>query len=66
MPKQTYDSSNLIELVNTPIKELIAFRHLERPKAFNLPALKALFELLSLPNDLAIRLTQNEEVAQQH
>jgi len=65
LPKQTYDSSNLIELVNTPIKELIAFRHLERPKAFNLPALKALFELLSLPKDLATKLTQNEEIAQQ-
>jgi hypothetical protein len=65
LPKQTYDTSNLAELAATPIKELITFRHLERPKAFNLPALKALFELLSLPSDLATALTQNEDIALQ-
>lgn len=60
LPKQIFDSSNFAELAATPIKDLIAFRHLERPKDFNLPALKALFELLALPSDLAIALTQNE------
>jgi hypothetical protein len=65
LQKQTYDSSNIAELVATPIKELTTFRHLERPKEFNLPALKALFELLSLPNDLAITLTQNGDAALQ-
>ncbi len=65
MQKQTYDTSNLAELMASPIKELISFRHLERPKDFNLPALKALFELLALPSDLAIALTQNENLALQ-
>ncbi len=63
LTNQSFDSSNIAQLVATPIKDLIAFRHLERPKAFNLPALKALFELFQLPNsnDLANALTQNQD-----
>ncbi|MCK5523231.1 MAG: hypothetical protein KAI83_08875 [Thiomargarita sp.] len=62
---QSYDATQLSALAATPIKDLLAFKHLERPKAFNLPALKALFELLALPRGLEIALTKNEPVALQ-
>ncbi len=65
MPRQQFDTSNFTTLAATPVKDLIEFRHLERPKDFNLPALKALFELLTLPSGLEIALTHNEDSAVQ-
>ncbi len=65
MPKRQFDASNFAALAAAQIKDLLTFRHLERPKDFNLPALKALFELLALPSGLEIALTQNEETAVQ-
>ena len=65
MPKQQFDASNFATLAAIPIKELLEFRHLEHPKEFNLPALKALFELLGLPSGLEVPLTQNEDSAVQ-
>jgi len=63
LPGQKWNASDIKRLVDTPLKELLAFKHLERPKDFNVPALKALFELLGLSTELAIQLTQNEEKA---
>jgi len=65
MPKQTYDATNFANLAALPINELLTFRHLERPKDFNLPALKALFELLGLPKGLEVALTNQEVQAVQ-
>jgi len=62
---QSYDATQLTPLAATPIKDLLTFKYLERPKAFNLPALKALFELLALPNHLEIALTKKEPAAVQ-
>ena len=44
----------------TGIEELKNFKHIERPKDWNLPALKALFELVGLTPGMAQLLTQNE------
>jgi predicted ATPase len=63
--RQQFDASNFPALAATPIKYLRDFKHLERPNAFNLPALKALFELFELPNDLVIALTNKQEHAVQ-
>ena len=41
--------------------KLAEFKHIERPKDWNLPGLKALFELLGLTPGLAQLVTQNEE-----
>ncbi|EDN70961.1 vrlK [Beggiatoa sp. PS] len=60
-----FDASNFSDSAAIPIKELLAFKHLERPKAFNLPALKALFELFALPSGLEIALSNNEDFAVQ-
>jgi hypothetical protein len=62
---QQFDASNFSESATIPIKELLAFKHLERPKAFNLPVLKALFELFALPSGLEIALSNHEDFAVQ-
>jgi Family of unknown function (DUF6079) len=63
VPGRKFDATNLAQLATTPLDELIAFKHIERPKDWNLPALKALFELLGQPPGLAQALTQGGEPA---
>jgi Family of unknown function (DUF6079) len=48
IPGKKFDASSLDLLVTTPIGELVTFKHVEPPKDWNLPALRALFELLEL------------------
>jgi len=63
VPGKKLDATNLIQLTATPLDELVNFKHIERPKDWNLPALKALFELLGQPPGLAQALTQGGEQA---
>jgi len=65
MPKQSYNMTNFATFVTIPLKELLEFKHLERHKEFNLPALTALFELLGLPSGLEMALTKNDTGAVQ-
>lgn len=48
IPGRKFDATALSELAAEPISELVNFKHIERPKEWNLPALGALFELLDL------------------
>lgn len=57
IPGAKFDSSNLAVLAGTAIDDLANFKHVERPKEWNLAALKALFEVLSLPPGLANDIT---------
>ena len=52
-----YDASGLDEMARTPISGLADFRHLERPKDWNLPGMTTLFELLDLPPGEARQVT---------
>ena len=63
IPGRKFDATSLSHLASTPIKELINFKHIERPKEWNLPALKALFELFGLSPGLATLVTQGNEDA---
>jgi hypothetical protein len=63
VPGRKLDATNIGQLTATPLDELINFKHIERPKDWNLPALKALFDLLSQPPGLAQALTQGGEQA---
>jgi len=56
-----FDATGLPQLAGTGIEELIQFKHIERPKDWNLPALKALFELLGLTPGMAQLVTQGKE-----
>ncbi|MCP4404915.1 MAG: ATP-binding protein, partial [bacterium] len=61
IPGQKFDATGLQMLAAAPLDELIYFKHLEQPKEWNLPALKALFELLKLAPGNAQLLAQGDE-----
>ncbi|NLD05176.1 MAG: ATP-binding protein [Synergistaceae bacterium] len=61
IPGKKFDATSLQQLAGTDIDELSQFKHIERPKDWNLPALKALFELLGLTPGLAQLVTQNKD-----
>ena len=63
IPGKKLDATNIAQLTATPLDELLNFKHIERPKDWNLPALKTLFELLGQPPGLAQALTQGGEQA---
>ncbi|MEH2331136.1 DUF6079 family protein [Nostoc sp.] len=60
VPGNKFDANNLDTLVTTSVEELINFKHLEQPKDWNLPALRALFELLGLTPGMAQLITQGQ------
>ena len=61
VPGRKFDAADLSAMAAVPLDELIHFKHVERPKEWNLPALKALFELLGLTPGMANLVTQGEE-----
>jgi hypothetical protein len=61
IPGKKFDATGLTQLAATSIKELVQFKHIEPPKDWNLPALKALFGLLGLAPGLAQLVTQGKE-----
>lgn len=61
IPGKKFDATGLAQLAGTGIDELAQFKHIERPKDWNLPALKALFELLGLTPGMAQLLTQGKD-----
>lgn len=56
-----FDATALQLLSATSIDELINFKHLEQPKEWNIPGLKAIFETLGLPPGNAQLITQSKE-----
>ena len=61
VPGKKFDATGLPQLAGTGIEELEQFKHIERPRDWNLPALKALFELLGLTPGMAQLVTQSKE-----
>ena len=61
IPGKKFDATGLPQLAGTGIDELTQFKHIERPKDWNLPALKALFELLGLTPGMAQLVTQGKD-----
>jgi len=61
IPGKKFDATSLPQLAGTGIDELTQFKHIERPKEWNLPALKALFELLELAPGMAQLVTQGKD-----
>ena len=60
IPGQKYDATGLQQLASASIYELVRFKHLEQPKGWNLPALKALFELFDMTPGMAQLITQGK------
>ena len=61
IPGSKFDATGLSTLAGTHINDLINFKHVERPKDWNLPALKATFELLDLAPGLAQEVTLGKD-----
>lgn len=61
VPGKKFDATALPQLAATGVDELTQFKHIERPKDWNLPALKAAFELLGLTPGLAQLVTQGKD-----
>ena len=55
------DAADLPALAALPLDELLGFKHVERPKDWNVPALKALFELLGLTPGMAVLVSQGKD-----
>ncbi|MBF0308899.1 MAG: ATP-binding protein [Magnetococcales bacterium] len=55
-----FDAGNLSELAACPVDDLIAFKHLERPREWDMAALKALFEMLGITPGLAQLVAQGK------
>ena len=61
IPGKKFDATGLAQLAATGMDELVRFKHLEQPKEWNLPALKALFELLGMTPGMAQLVTQGKD-----
>ena len=61
IPGRKFDATGLQQLAATGMDELVRFKHLEQPREWDLPALKALFELLGIPPGMVQLVTQGED-----
>jgi hypothetical protein len=61
IPGKEFDAGNLELLVTTSVDDLLNFKHVEQPKTWNLPALKAVFELLGIPPGMAQLVTEGKD-----
>ena len=61
IPGSKFDATGLQQLAATGMDELIRFKHLEQPKEWNIPALKAMFELLGMTPGMAQLVTRGKE-----
>ena len=61
IPGKKFDATSLPQLAGTNVDELTQFKHIEQPKDWNLPALKALFELLDLTPGMAQLVAQSKD-----
>ena len=58
VPGKKFDATDLAELAATSVPDVVGFKHLERPRDWNVPGMKALFELLGLSPGEAQLVTQ--------
>jgi hypothetical protein len=65
LPGKEFTATDLGELAKRPLDDLTEFKHIKQPKDWNIPAIKALFDLLGLPTGLAVQVTQNDAEAVQ-
>ncbi len=61
IPGKKFDATDVSVLAARSVEDLVNFKHVERPKEWNLPALKATFELLGLTPGMAQLVTQGKE-----
>jgi len=53
----TFDASNITSMASQDFNDLINFKYIKKPKGWNLPGMKALFELIDAPLGWAEQIT---------
>lgn len=61
IPGKKFDATSVPLLASCSMDELVRFKHIEPPKDWSLPAIKALFELVGLAPGLAQLVTQGQD-----
>ncbi len=61
IPGKKFDATSLTQLAGSSVSDLTQPKHIERPKDWNLPALKSVFALLGLTPGMAQLVTQGKE-----
>ena len=61
VPGRKFDATGVAALAATPLTDLVHLKHVERPKAWDVPALTALFELLELTPGMAQLVVQGKD-----
>ena len=61
VPGRKFDASDLSTIAAMPPDELARFKHIERPREWNVPGLRALFELLGQSPGVATLVTQGKD-----
>ena len=61
VPGRKFDATDMSALAATPLGDLVDLKHVERPKAWNIPALTAVFELLGLTPGMAQFVAQGKD-----
>ena len=61
IPGKKFDATGVGQLAGTGMEELLRFKHIEPPKDWNLPALKALFQTLGMTPGMAQLVTQGKD-----
>ena len=61
IPGNKFDATDISALAATPLGDLVDLKHVERPKAWNIPALTAVFELLGLTPGMAQLVAQGKD-----
>ena len=61
IPGRKFDATDMSALAATPLGDLVDLKHIERPKAWNIPALTAVFELLGLTPGMAQLVAQGKD-----
>lgn len=63
IPGNKFDATSIGQLAAAGLEDLKQFKHIEKPKDWNLPALKAIYDLVNLPTGLAQEVTQGKLIA---
>ncbi len=63
IPGDRIDATKTNTLATKSMADLIGFRHVERPREWNIPSMKALLELLDLSTGMANSITQGSDDA---
>ena len=61
IPGRKFDATDVSVLAATPLVDLANLKHVERPREWNIPAIKAVFELLGLTPGMAQLVAQGKD-----